>query len=312
MHEQFLKYLKHVRSLSDHSVEAYRRVLAHFDGFLRSSALVEENLTRKSARAFMASFSREEYSPASVNQALSALRTYYSFRIKQGVSSLNPFSDIAFQKKTSRLPEVLFVSEVGEILNQPDVAGGKKRAPFYSVRDSSILELLYSTGCRVSELVGINMMDVSLRERSILIRGKGGKQRMVFVGDKAMKALRAYLPHRSGTLRRTPGEEAFFVNKRGGRLTRRGIADIIRRHAGQARLQKGVTPHTFRHSFATHLLDNGADIRVVQEMLGHASLSTTQVYTHLGFERLKAAYAKAHPHAHRQTGVDRRDKTYEF
>ena len=168
-------------------------------------------------------------------------------------------------------------------------------------RDSAILELLYSTGCRVSELSGIDMLDISLKDQSILIRGKGGKQRIVFMGISAINAVRAYLPYRSATLQKEGVVKALIVNRKGGRLTRRGIADIIKRYVDYSRLQKSVTPHTFRHSFATHLLDNGADIRSVQEMLGHSSLSTTQIYTHLGFDRLKKTYAKAHPHAKRRS-----------
>ncbi len=177
-------------------------------------------------------------------------------------------------------------------------AGRQGDAAFRSIRDKAVLELLYSTGCRISELVSLNVTDVNLKERTATVMGKGSKERMVFIGKAAFVTLREYLSLRGArTAGDTDSGRALFVNLRGTRLTDRGVRFILGSYLQAANFGKRVTPHTFRHSFATHLLDRGADIRAVQELLGHASLSTTQVYTHVGLERLKKVYRRTHPHA---------------
>lgn len=301
MLEEYLKYIQNVRHLGTNTVEAYTRDLEAFERFLAADEIGFEAVTPKTARSYIASLSIENRSAATINRALSALRGYYRFLGKHGASVSNPFAAIASLKKAGKLPDVLFESEVETIIETQ--AEHSRRDEFLTSRDRLILELLYSTGCRISEVVGINITDLSVRDGNVLVQGKGGKERLVFLGSHAVNALRDYLPLRLGKLQLDSSEPALLLNGRGTRIGRRGVARTIERYTTASGLQKRITPHTFRHSFATHLLDHGADIRAVQEMLGHANLSTTQIYTHLGFERLKAAYTQAHPHAKRERRV---------
>ena len=295
MLEAYLRYIGSVKNLSQNTVEAYARDIGCFLDFLAGEDLQEDRLTIQDARAFIAHCSTLQYEYSSVNRMLAALKGYFRFRIRNGLSTNNPFEGIRSLKKNRHLPDILFENEVEQLLAMPEKSETKtKKSGFLLKRDILILELLYSTGCRISEAIGINLSDVDIRERSIRVLGKGGKERFVFVGKRAMTALGNYLPIRKPTAR---GSQALLVNRSGARLTRRGVAYVVAKYEKISHLQKKITPHTFRHSFATHILDRGADIRVVQEMLGHASLSTTQVYTHLGVDRLKKAYEQAHPHA---------------
>ncbi len=256
------------------------------------------DVTPRQARAYISSLSRENHAAATVNRALSALKGYYGFLLKQDLVSSNPFASIASLKRSGALPEVLFESEIVKLLDSPETDG----CDFFSLRNRLILELLYSTGCRVSELVGIDITDISVKTGNLLVRGKGSKERLVFLGSNATQSLIEYLPFRKPRVRINDSDavKALLINGRGGRISRRSVGSIVRESAGSLQIPKKVSPHTFRHSFATHLLDHGADLRAVQEMLGHANLSTTQVYTHLSFDRLKAAYTSAHPHARRR------------
>ncbi len=301
MLEEYLRYLQNVRRLRSNTIEGYTRDLEAFTQYLADNSLQVATVTPRLARSYIASLSKEDRASATINRALSALRGYYGFLVKHHATAANPFVPISSLKKGGRLPEVLFESEVETILETQ--ADDSRRDEFLASRDRLILELLYSTGCRISEVTGIDITDLSVREGNVLVRGKGGKERLVFLGSHAVAALRDYLPYRRGRLNRASAEPALFLNSRGTRIGRRGVARTIARYTVASGLQKRVTPHTFRHSFATHLLDHGADIRAVQEMLGHVNLSTTQIYTHLGFERLKAAYTKAHPHAKRERSV---------
>jgi site-specific recombinase XerD len=208
-----------------------------------------------------------------------------------------------------RLPSFLFEDEMARLVELPETAAGgtvadrgapSRRAddPFWRLRDHAVLEVLYSTGCRVSELVALDLKDLDLGTGTARVTGKGDRERNVFLGGSALAALRDYLGRRTGRTAADPDSlAALFLNQRGRRITDRGVRFILSGWLARAGLGKRVTPHTFRHSFATHLLDRGADIRAVQELLGHASLSTTQVYTHVGLERLKKVYRRAHPHA---------------
>ena len=301
--EDYLKYLRNVRNLSENTVVAYKRDLNLFAQFLEDEEISEENLGVKEARRFIAALSKTGNAASTTNRVLSVLRGYYAFRIKLGASNANPFSAIPAVKQSGRLPDVLFEGEVKSLLNDTERVAGAKSDAFFQARDVAILELLYSTGCRITELVGIQITDISFKDSNILVRGKGNKERLVFLGSPAIDALQVYLPLRKARLIRfgegSDAAKVLFLNRLGRRLTRRGAANAVAKYVEAARLNKNITPHTFRHSFATHLLDNGADIRAVQEMLGHANLSTTQVYTHLSFDKLKKTYADAHPHANK-------------
>jgi tyrosine recombinase XerC len=302
--EQFLQYLRHVRHLSANTLAAYRRDVQRFLDYLGACGLDPDNpvLGQSLLRGFVASLGRQGLSARSVNRVLSALRGYYRFRQKVGGEGANPFRELRSLKTERYLPSFLFEEEMERLL-----AGSP--TDFWQLRDALILELLYSTGCRVAELVAVDLSDLSLKEGSVRVRGKGGKERLVFVGRQAGRLLAEYLPRRRVVAGRFRGgsrasaeseQVALLINRRGERLTVRGVQFLLRRALQSAGVAKPVSPHTFRHSFATHILNRGADIRIVQELLGHASLSTTQVYTHLDVEGLRRVYDQAHPHARRQ------------
>jgi len=295
-----MKYLQHVRHLSANTIAAYRRDIQSFREYLGRRGLPEAELPDSAVRAFVAECSRKGLSPRSLNRVLSALRGYYRFRQKVAHDTANPFRNVRSLRTDKPLPSFLFEDEIAELLDRDS-------ADFWQLRDRLILELLYSTGCRVSELTAIELADLAPKDGCLRVLGKGGKERLVFLGPQARELLREYLPRRKAVLaqaRRGGDERALLLNRRGGRLTPRGVQELLKRVVREAAVDKPVSPHTFRHSFATHILNRGADIRVVQELLGHASLSTTQVYTHLDVEGLRRVYEKAHPHA-RSSGAGR-------
>ncbi|MBU8913151.1 MAG: tyrosine-type recombinase/integrase [Spirochaetales bacterium] len=289
---EYLAYLESVRQLSPASVRAYRGDLSAFADWLAQSDLTEDDVDPALARRYIAHLSRQNAASTTINRVLSSLKGYFRFLVRTGARSGSPLDGVRGLRKQRHLPSFLFEDEVTTLLQ---IEG----ADFTSVRDRLILELLYSTGCRISELVMINLDDVDFTGGRILVHGKGRKDRFVFLGRPAARALRTYLPVRTARLRRSGlrDDKALVLNSNGRRITQRGVAGIIQKRIVEKGIAKKVSPHTFRHSFATHILDRGADIRIVQELLGHSSLSTTQVYTHLGLGRLKQIYDAAHPHA---------------
>ncbi len=297
--EPYLEYLRSVRHVSANTVRAYGRDLAEFRGFLASRAVSELDVDAAGARGFVGYLAGRPLSPRSVNRTLSCLRGYYRYLRKLGRVTVNPFRSLRSLKVRHRLPAVLFEQEVRQLLDS-------EPQEFWQIRDRLIVELLYSTGCRVSELVSMNLTDLNLKEGTVRVLGKGAKERQVFIGAQAREVLKRYLAGRRLLARSAGGREegALLVNRRGGRLTARGVQFLLARVLREASLSRPASPHTLRHSFATHILDRGADIRVVQELLGHSSLSTTQVYTHVGMERLKEVYRRAHPHG-RGTATER-------
>lgn len=291
--DAYISYLAHVRSLSPKTVEAYRRDLEAYRVWLDARGSLPEEADLQTVRRYLGHLARKYAAVASVNRQLSAIKGFYRYLEKTGAIESSPAESVRGLKRGRQLPEFLFEDEVSSILEIEE-------SDFAGARDRLIFEALYSTGCRIAELVQMDVGDVDRRRGAAVVRGKGSRDRYVFFGRKAIEALSAYLPFRDALLARHGVEEhALFVNRRCGRLTPRGVAHIIETRLRQKGVLKRVTPHTFRHSFATHLLDNGADIRVVQELLGHATVSTTQVYTHLGLGRLKSIYAQAHPHGRR-------------
>ena len=288
----YITYLDRVRKLSPASVRAYSGDLANFVDWLKAAGSGEDDVDAALCRRYIAHLSRQNAAASTVNRVLSSLKGYFRFLVRTGVKSTSPLESVRGLRKQQHLPGFLFEEEVRTLLL---IEG----ADFASVRDRLILELLYSTGCRISELVTINLDDVVYSGGKNLVHGKGRKDRFVFMGAPAREALGAYLPLRSARLQRVGlrDEKALVVNANGKRITQRGVAGIIQKRVVEKGIAKRVSPHTFRHSFATHILDHGADIRIVQELLGHSSLSTTQVYTHLGLGQLKRIYNAAHPHA---------------
>ncbi len=293
-----MTYLASVRNLSKHTLASYGKDLDKYAGFLSRRGIRAEDARLPDARAFVAGLAAEGLSPRSVNRIISGVRGYYRFRERFGLGGVNPFADIKSLRTEKRLPSFLFEEEMSRLLEMPGSGGGDGDDAFLKLRDRTVLEFLYSTGCRIGELVSLDVTDLNLKDRSATVMGKGSKERAVFLGGAALAALREYLSHRGMRAAGDPdSRKALFLNARGTRLTDRGVRFILGAYLDRAGLGKRVTPHTFRHSFATHLINRGADIRAVQELLGHSSLSTTQVYTHVGLERLKKVYGRSHPHA---------------
>ncbi len=285
----FIAYLSVERGLSRHTVEAYFRDLEDFRRYLVPQRRSLERPGKEAVREYLESLRRKGMSSATVMRRIASLRSFFRFLQEEKKLSVDPTEDVVAPRLARKLPSVLTVAEVEALLSQPSSTPAGKR-------DRAMLELLYATGLRVSELLGLDVGDVDFVARVVRCRGKGDKERLVPFGSAAAHHLRLYL-EKSRPLLASPGEEALFVNRMGRRMTRQGFWKILRRYATQAGLAKRVTPHTLRHSFATHLLQGGADIRSVQEMLGHADISTTQVYTLLTGEHLRKEYREHHPRA---------------
>ncbi len=304
--DRYLAYLSSVRNLSPSTIRAYRADLHAFFDWVSREGLAFEQLALRDARAYVAHLTRNNAAGTSVNRAVSALKGFFRHLVRVGARESSPFDGVRSQANRRRLPEFLFEEEMRRVL-EIDGSG------FVDLRDRMLLEVLYSAGVRISECVGINVTDLNLVRGSAVVHGKGRKDRTVFLGGPALTAVKEYLPMREAFLRRKGAqqEQALLLNTRGGRLSARGAAEIVHKRVERAETDKHVTPHTFRHSFATHVLEHGADIRVVQELLGHSSLSTTQIYTHMGLGALREIYALAHPHGTRRTKNGNKEAVWE-
>jgi integrase/recombinase XerD len=295
---RFLDFLSVERGLSTNTLAAYRRDLARYAEFLRARHVGDGTAVGEQAiAAFVAWLSSSEYAegkkyrPSTVARALAAVRSFHAFLVREGEAIANPARGVPRPKVPRLLPRPLLVEEVGALLSA--VRDGDLAA----IRDRAILETLYGAGVRVSELVGLDVDDVDLEDGSLRVLGKGNRERVVPLGRHAIVAMGAYLRRARPAIARSASGAALFLNQRGGRLTRQGAARVLSAAAARSGLRKRVTPHTLRHSFATHLLEGGADIRVVQELLGHATLTTTQIYTLVTADRLREEYFSAHPRA---------------
>jgi integrase/recombinase XerC len=289
----FLDYLTYERNVSINTVAAYRDDLDSFTDFLCNDyftlARDQLNFTRidhLTIRAYLAHLARKKLRRSSIARHLSALRSFFKFLMREEIIPSNPARSVATPKREKHLPAVLQPADIAALFDAPDLS-----KPL-GIRDRAWLELMYASGLRISELVGIDLDDIELRSRLVKVRGKGAKERIVPFGSKAQEAIRAYLE-----VRNAPEQDALFVNYRGERITARSVRRLFEKYVRDASLRAGVSPHTLRHSFATHLLNAGADLRAIQELLGHASLSTTQKYTHLNDWQLIEVYKKAHPRA---------------
>lgn len=307
---QFLRHLEAERNASPHTVNAYLGDLAQFVRLagwpLRTDTpLPWPTLSGDGVRRHLRALQQEGLNRRSLVRKLSTLRAFCRFLVREGLFAGNPAAGIAPIKLPKRLPQVLTVAQVGRLLAAPGThwaraaaradatAEERAGARLAAARDTAILEVMYSGGLRISEATGLNLDDLNLETATFRVRGKGRKQRVCFLGTPAAQALRAWLEHRGVAA----AGEALFVNRRGSRLTPRSVQRSFKLFLREAGLPPDCTPHKLRHSFATHLLDAGADLRSVQEMLGHVSLSTTQIYTHVSAERLMEAYTRAHPRA---------------
>lgn len=294
---RFLDYLSVERGLSRNTLEAYRGDLAHYREYLRASGVREvAEVDPGTVSGFLGWLSSREYADgrryrsASVARALAAVRTFHAFLVREGRATVDPSRGVVRPKVPRLLPRPLSVQQVTALIGSV----ASEDAP--GLRDRAILETLYGAGLRISELVGMDVDDVDLEEGSVRVVGKGNKERVVPLGRYAVAALSAYLVRSRPILASARSAGALFLNQRGGRLTRQGAAGILSSAAHLAGLDR-VTPHTLRHSFATHLLEGGADVRVVQELLGHATLATTQIYTLITADRMREEYFTAHPRA---------------
>ena len=291
--DEFITWLETEKGYSEHTVSGYRRDLLEFGNHLGESCAVE-TVTAGHVRSFVVSLHRNNCS-ATVARKLSALRTFFRFGMRRGRVKNDPLSGVTGPKVGRYIPVFLTVDETFALLEAPG------SIDTYMHRDRAILELLYSTGMRVSELVSRNLDDLDFTEEVLRVRGKGNKERLVPVGRPAIEGVRGWLPQRLQLIRERAGrgraveEAAMFLNGQGSRLTARSVERLVKAYGERAGIPQIVTPHALRHSFATHLLEMGADLRSVQELLGHASLSTTQRYTHLTLDHLANVYDKAHP-----------------
>ena len=288
--EDFLSYIGDIRGLSDNTVTNYGIDLRHWLSWMEKAGLDEQSFTRDDAL----SYARElmsEFSERSVLRKLTALRTYYGYLIRRGIASSDPFSGISLRMKERRLPSVLTEEEVRELLAVP-LHG------YMDERDHMLFLLIYNSGMRISEALSVDATDFDFPHRRILIRGKGDKERFVFFSESTEQEIKEYIPCLEAFRREKNGDpDAFFLGSKGGRLPLSSVHIIFEKYRKMLGWQKEFTPHTLRHSFATHLMDRGADIRLVQELLGHESISTTQIYTHVSRQRLRNVYEMAHPHA---------------
>jgi len=308
--KNFLDYLQNERNASAHTLDNYCRDILQFVRLVHQS---DEKFCDwaatdvYSARSFVPALQEEKLAKASVMRKVSSLRSFYRFLVREGVVSNNPFSGLGAPKRERKLPKYLTVDEVIRLLDAPPIywhqavlngsAKDDDAAKFAAARDSAILETIYSGGLRISEAIGLNLSSIDLLGDVIKVKGKGKKERLSALGKPAVKALNRYLQLRSLRTTDERPQAPLFVNCHGERLTARSFQRNLKFYLQTADLPSDLTPHKLRHSFATHLLDAGADLRSVQEMLGHENLSTTQIYTHISAERMKKVYKKAHPRA---------------
>jgi integrase/recombinase XerC len=292
----FLRYLALERNASPHTVKSYREDLqqaaAFFAEHLRNDSPPVERITTRVIRSYLAWLHEQKYARTTIARRLAAVRSWFKFLCRQGTLTANPADGLRGPKQDRRLPHFLTEDHLLKLLDAPGADEG------FGLRDRAILETLYSAGLRVSELTGLNVDDVDLDAGVATVRGKGKRERLVILGKPAARALRLWLESRRQLLsQKQLSAPAVFLNKNGTRLTTRSVGRLVAKHLQRAGLDPRTSPHTLRHSFATHLLDRGADIRCVQELLGHRSLSTTQVYTHVSTRRLHDSYRQAHPRA---------------
>jgi integrase/recombinase XerC len=291
--ERFLQYLRAERNASEHTVNHYASDLLQFCDFLerkhRGRSLTEADY--RTVRTYLAELSAKEYARRSLARKLSALRSFYLFLVKEGHCESSPVAPVRTPKMERKLPGFLYVDEMRELLELPDVSTA------LGARDRAIMETLYASGMRVSELVSLDVTSIDPASGIVLVFGKGSKERYVPLGEYAIRSLEHYLRTARPQLLNSREEPALFLNRRGTRLSDRSVRRMIDSWVDRLALNKRVSPHTFRHSFATHLLEAGADLRTVQEMLGHEHLSTTQVYTHVTKDHLQSIYNRAHPRA---------------
>ncbi|MEW5821363.1 MAG: site-specific tyrosine recombinase XerD [Cyanobacteriota bacterium] len=290
----FLLFLEVEKNLSNYTITAYKNDINQFLQW-KQTENPAEFIFNEDIKLFL-DYLSENYKKNSASRKIATLKTFFKFLNREKLIVLNPSKDIRAPKKERQLPAFLDKNEINSILNTPDISLPK------GLRDRAILEVLFATGLRVSELCSLNFSNINLEENEITVLGKGSKERIVLISNKAKRFLTKYIDLaydnlcKNETLK-NKSSSPLFINNNGFRLSTKSIDRIVKEYAQKANITKNISPHTFRHSFATHLLNNGADLRVVQELLGHSSISNTQIYTHINSERLQQVYNKTHPRA---------------
>lgn len=293
--DEYLNHLKVERGLSQNTIISYRLDLEQYLTFLRSNSIKKlTSITPAHLFSYMVYLEKKGYSPSSRSRKCASIKTFHKFLVKEDYLTSDPTTSLSHPKKARKLPGVLTFEEVERLLNSP---GSDE---ILTVRDRAMLELIYSSGLRVSELISLEINDVDLEVGFLRCRGKGSKERVVPIGSFAITAIRNYLATARGRLSKNRRSKALFLNRFGNRLTRQGFWKILKSHAKKAQIKRDVKPHTLRHTFATHMLKGGADLRSVQEMLGHSDISTTQIYTEISRDHLREEYYSTHPRARKK------------
>jgi integrase/recombinase XerC len=295
--ERYLAYLASVRGMAARTLDAYRLDIARFAGYCQKQGIAAERATRQEVQRFMVDISAEDKAVVTVNRALASLRGFYRWLVRFGYRKDNPTELVSSLKIPKTLPVFLWVEEMAAFAALPDHA-----RILWPLRDKALLLIMYSGGLRISEVVTLTVGRVAEDLSGARIIGKGDKERYVFFSGEAVQALKAYLPVRQERLRQENLGDRLFLNQKGKGVSVSGVRWIIHQYAQRSGLQKRLHPHALRHSFAAHLVNAGCDVRVVQALLGHESIATTQRYTHVNMERLKAVYAQAHPHGSKKSG----------
>ncbi|HUV57126.1 MAG TPA: tyrosine recombinase XerC [Dehalococcoidales bacterium] len=291
IYDRYVNYLVAERNVSPYTVRNYTTDLLDFFNFLKTKRIDSlKEVDRHVLRGYLSHLMEEGFVKSSIARKLSAIRSFYRYLLREGVVSASPVADTS-PKLDKRLPTFLTLEEIERLLKAPDLSTPQGQ------RDRALLELLYASGLRVSEVVSLNLGQIDLDTGEIRVRGKGSKERITLMGKPAINALTTYLNQGRPKLLSTRGSSALFLNRYGGRLTVRSVQKTLEKYAKIANVGKRVHPHMLRHTFATHLLDGGADLRVVQELLGHANLSSTQIYTHVTKSQARKVYLAAHPMA---------------
>ncbi len=290
--EEYMNYLAVEKGLAKNTLDSYRRDLQKFIAFLHNQKLTDPGQVKSSEiTRFIGDLKSGQSATSTISRMLASIRSFFNYLLEEGIVKTNPALELESPRIEKKLPRVLTTDEINSLLDQPKTSECK------GLRDKAMLELLYASGMRVSELIDLNLSDFDPRVGYLRCKGKGQKERIVPIGSVAIGYVNDYMNSAREKLCKNNGEAALFVNHHGSRMTRQGFWKLLKKYAHNSGIETEITPHTIRHSFATHLLENGADLRSVQEMLGHSDISTTQIYTQVTRKKIREIYDKAHPRA---------------